>query len=220
MPLIANFSAGDLGSAIRAKLNSAIDFVSGREPDVVAGEYTFAYDYVTLSAGQAPNTPNMYLIPLPVSQKKTLSSIGSFVAVGEAGKAFGFAVYAHNPTTNRPTGNALASTLATLSAATSAVTVDGPLQSNLALTSLVWIAFQTNSTTATWQCAPAGWAGVARLVGNSSQSTLVTGVSSVLQSLTTPNATFGTWPDLTSATFTPNQSPRFPALHVKYASVP
>lgn len=218
MPYIANFANLADRLSIRTALNKAIDFVSGREPDVVVGEYTYAHDYVTLAAGSAPGLANMYLVPLPVAQKKTLSSIGSYVAAAEATKTFGFSVYAHNPTTNRPTGSPIASTLNTLSAGTVGL-VDGPLQANVALTSLVWIGFQTNSTTATWQCSPAGWAGIARLVGSSAQATLVTGVSSVIQSLAVAN-TFGTWPDLTSASFNPNQSARMPAIHVKYASAP
>lgn len=162
------------------------------------------------------------LIPFPVPVAMTLSDLGARVVATAAAGNFQLAIYANNPVTNRPTGNALGST-GSLSTTSAANVSQGSLSIPLVVPGLYWWAVNVdvlanNVVTFTSLSATAPW--TAPLVGAGSEALLQGGGASLQSFFTTPQ-TFGTWPDLTGATFTEVAAAcRAPIIHMKIASVP
>lgn len=189
-----------------------------------AGLYYAAVPCVAAATPAAPGATNIYMLKVPVLQTMTLSSIASVVTTAEATKLFGWAVYAHDVATDRPTGaTPLASTGFGLSANATGV-VDGPLTLNKQLdptvtNGFVWLAFMTNSTTGIWQSmSPTSTIASSRM--GLSLSNIQNGAAVITQGLQFA-ATFNTWPDLTTPpTWGYIQSARMPIPYLKYASIP
>lgn len=178
--------------------------------DGVSGQLLALHPYVTLGPAGAPVPATMYLTPFKVRRgAKPISALGAVVTTPQTGKKFALAIYATDPTRDRPTGNPIATTAFTLSAATAAY-VEGVLSALAASTAgKYWVAFQSDADTAIFSNAPATWGGVAAMIGDAS---ITPGASSALQNLTYPNV-FGSWPDLTGATLGNNTSNRGAAVY-------
>ena len=134
----------------------------------------------------------------------TITALGAFNGTAVASNNFQLAIYGNNAATNKPTGNPLAVTgnIATDSiASVSAVVTAG----SVALApGICWGAVQTSSALCTFHardtqnntsCIVTGSASLADMFGAGQQAGFY---------LSTPH-TFGTWPDMTAAVFTPFQ---------------
>lgn len=212
---------GQNGSVVLAGINGNFDELYRILADgIIAGKYLAAMPYATLNAGAAPGTANMYICPIVIRKTATLSAIATYVTTAHAANTFGLAVYAHNYTTGQPTGTPIAQTATTLSTAT-ATAVDGPLVANVQLNpGIYWVAFQTTSASAVWQC-PGSTSGVfLSYFGDGTLSNVVSGAQAVTVGYQIAN-TYASWPDLTTPpAYGFIQSARMPALYLKYASVP
>jgi hypothetical protein len=166
-------------------------------PGPTAGNWILPFPYVAGNQFSAGVTGTMYLIPLLAVQTFTIDQLGVEFNTGATGSVQ-LGLYG-SAADFLPTGNVLASTSSINVASASSAS----LSSNVQVTSgkIYWLALMQNNNSASWQLvfnavsllAPMmfiiGWSGT-NLVGLDRPG------------LTTTYTTFGTWPSLTSATFT------------------
>jgi hypothetical protein len=193
--------AGDTAKAGGDKINSNFAQLFAQVFKPVAGKWVAAVSSgATISAG-ANSSSSMWLYPFVVTEEVTISDLGMRVATVGAGVTGMLGIYAHSLTTGHATGVALASVTG-LSMA-SAAAVSATLPSNVTLQpGIYWAAFQASGATA----AATFWASgetsqIALVSGGDTLSELFSGTNTLMQLKGIAN-TFGTFPDLTGASFT------------------
>lgn len=137
-----------------------------------------------------------------------LSTLGARINTTSAGGNLQVAIYGDNPATHRPTGFPLVSS-ASLSTATAGPvsttqTTSGATINVLLTTQRLWWCSNFDNITATANGFTSTPAMSALMGGTATQSNLQN-TSNLMSGVTVPQ-TFGTWPDLTSATFTEQNS--------------
>jgi hypothetical protein len=171
---------------------------------------------MALTAGSIPGSGSIRLFPGIIKQQITINALGVKVSTLSNGGNVQAAIYANNSATMRPTGNPLVSS-ASMST-TTAVAVNAAVSLQLG-PGLYW--FASNSDNATSICtALAGSAlNITSILGTSTQGNLL-GNSAALGGLSV-SQTFGTWPDLTSGSFSDvSGTSSIPIVVFKVASVP
>lgn len=166
-----------------------------------------------------PTSGQIRLIPAMMTQRATIGALGSFITTLQAAQNFQLAIYAANPTTFRPTGTALASTASMSTGAggfASAV-----LSANIQVQpgQVVWLAYNGNSTTAIFTGGSSTAGSLAQLLGSSTGAFILNN-QVVLNGLQVTGQAFGSWPDLTSATFTETVGNQLVGTAMQIASVP
>lgn len=182
-------------------------------PGYIAGNWYLPHLIVATSNGQAPGAGSIRLIPGYVKERITVGGLGVDVTTLFAGGNVQAAIYANNPATGRPTGLPLASTSSMSTAVTGVVnsTVSVQLEPGL-----YW--FATNSDNATSAYMANGSTSPSLSIWQGSSSLLTT--AGMLSGLTVAQ-TFGTWPSLTSASFSElSTSQRIPLVFFNVSSVP
>lgn len=157
---------------------------------------------VLLGGATSGIASHIRLFPVLISEACTITDMGVSIATAESGKSTQCAIYANNPATNKPTGNALGSTSSI--SMTSTGRVSAALGVSVALNpGLYW--FGTNMDITTGALQNIGLVGgspsLASTIGDATLATLW-GLSASLNVGYDVVQTFNTWPDLTSATFT------------------
>lgn len=155
--------------------------------------------------------------PNPIKQRVTINALGLRVSALSVAGNQQIAIYAHNAATGYPTGTALVST------ASISTTLTGSLNAA--------VSFQFQPNTVYWFCSNSDNATVTNpqianvggeipaLMGSATQSIDMQNSITVIG--TTISQTFGTWPDLTSASFVDVAgSVSMPAIQFKPASIP
>lgn len=175
------------------------------QPGYVSGRYYIPFHGAS-NAGASPSANSLRLIPFVVQQSVTISDLATRVNTLSAGGNVQFAVYASNASTLRPTGNALASTASISTAATGAVT--GALSGNITLTPGLqyWLASNCDNGTAVFASLGASGTYGAVMIGSSTLVNVFPAGGQCLGGLFVAQ-TFGTWPDLTSGSFTDGTNP-------------
>jgi hypothetical protein len=191
--------------------------------DYIVGNWYFPKGSYIVGAGGAVTLDTIYWFALcDVEGRITISDLGTRVGTGAASQNAQFAVYANNPATNRPTGNALSST-PNVSVASGATFVSGALSASVTLEGnsgiAAWLATNCSSSTPTFHAAPATNPWFGQFVGSTSTANLFTSSSATITGLSTAQ-TFGTWPDVTLASFTNVTSAIVPLLAFKIAANP
>jgi hypothetical protein len=164
-----------------------------------AGNWIWPY-LGAAAAGGTTNASVIFFVPFFVWRPVTINRLGARVTTVAASSNFQLAIYAANASGN-PTGTPLGST-ASLSGAT-ATTVESADLTPFTLYpgQLYFGALNRDSTALAFQTisdsgfAPAGLIGASTLAGLSTSGTAIS------PNLHTLAQTFGTWPDVTSATF-------------------
>lgn len=165
----------------------------------------------TTSSGGAPGANVISLHPGFIAQKCTLSALGTRISTLSAGGNFQHAIYA-NSSAMRPTGNALASTASISTAATGSLNAAVSVQIDVGW---YWFATNFDNATAAANSLNSNAFQLAPVIGSTSQQNVL--VSSTFTGLSVAQ-TYGTWPDLTSASFT--DSFTTPVVQFKVGSVP
>lgn len=185
------------GSAKVYSIMSTED-VAPDHPGYVSGRF-----YLTLNTGATYSTAalssgTIRLTPFLIKERVTISEMGVRVTTLAASSNIQAAIYNTHPTTKRPT--TLVGNTASMAGTAAAVVTAAISQGNQTLDP-GWYWFAANSDAAPIvQGAAAGAPAIPSLHGSTTQTTVI-GSSGTLNYLTT-TATFGTWGDLTSATFT------------------
>lgn len=167
-------------------------------------------------APAAPGTGSIRLLPGRLRERLTISALGVRVTTLSVGGNVQAAIYANNPTTGRPTGNALAST-ASMST-TTATSVNSAVSVQLE-PDLYWWATNSDNGTSVLQSVNAAGVLTGEEIGSTTQGNAM-GAGSSITGLSVAQA-FGTWPDLTAGSFTEQVNiASMPAVAFKVGSVP
>jgi hypothetical protein len=203
------------GAAKWARLDSA-DFYG-----YVANRWYWLAQNVTHAVGAALSTGTTYLCPFVFKQRATLSDLGIRVTTAAAGGNLQLALYKSLAATGLP--GTLIDNTASLST-TSATVVSGALGSNQTLESgLYWAALAVDATADSGGAKCLGMSltqtGFGVLIGSDSLADLSVGNTQSNQGVTAPD-TFGSWSDLTGASFTFGSNNKIPIIAAQIASVP
>lgn len=158
-------------------------------------------------------------IPFIPKSPITISSLGvRITTVGTTN--FQLAIYASDPTTLKPTGTPLSTTSSAVN--TSATTVTAALGANVSLDpgKLYWLGMNNGDSTATFVTYGAGSTIHSWLVGSSTAANIIVTSGNVPVNSWSTALTFGTWGDLTSATFTEGNDNKYALVIFKVVSEP
>lgn len=185
-----------------------------------AGRFYPPYNFGIGVASSTPAANIIYAVPFIYPAKFTATNVASRITTLAAGGNYQMAIYADG--WGKPTGNALVTTasVSTASAATNTTAWSSSIQVGPGGTGsgqLGWMCINADNTTLRW-LSQAGGTFLPAMVGasNAAGVTLTNnnnGVLSVAQ-------TFGTWPDLTSASFADSLTTLAPFFALQVASVP
>jgi hypothetical protein len=186
------------------------------ETPYVAGNYYLPHG--ARAGGQAQGCLNLIrLAPVMIRHAVTISELFVRVVATQASQNFQLAIYAAHPATQLPTGNALGATGNASTASTATVAV--ALAANVAIVrpGLHWLAVNCDHGTPTFLSDLGSNHVLGGLLGDATVGNVIQGAASLLGSLTL-NATYGSWPDLTSASF--SRVSTCPVIGFKPHSVP
>jgi hypothetical protein len=186
-------------------------------PGYISGRYYTPPHYGMSTAGGAGGLDSIRLFPFMLGAAVTISELGARVTTIQAAQNFQAAIYAADGTTQRPTSTALGST-GNISTAVQ-VTLSGAVGANFTLQPgiLYWAATNCSHATPVLNsihnqfAVPHAW-----LQGTATVTSILQSSQTFIAGLTTPQ-TFGTWPDLTSATFTEIATATIPLIFFKAA---
>lgn len=182
----------------------------------IAGNWYIPDGVHSVVGGAVPGAGSIRLFPGYIKQLVTLNALGVRIATLSAGGNVQAAIYANNSATMRPTGNPLSSTASMSTAA--AASVNAAVSVQLAA-GLYW--FGTNADNGTVVMPSISTTNMfgATVLGSSSQS-VSAGSAYGIGGLSVAQ-TFGTWPDLTAASFTELTNVNsLPFLQFKVGSIP
>lgn len=184
-------------------------------PGYIVGNWYLQYSIGMLSSASAPGASSIHLYPAYIKERITLSSLGVRVSTLSASGNIQAAIYANNPATMRPTGNALASTasMSTSSLANVNSSVSVQLEPGL-----YWWATNCDNGTAIFTSISSGNYAIGGLIGSATQGNILFNGSALTG--VTVSQTFGTWPSLTAATFTETTATAMPVVQFLIGSVP
>jgi hypothetical protein len=169
-----------------------------------------------ICGGGAPAANSIRLHAGIIKQKCTLSALGLRISTLSAGGNIQCALYANNAATGRPTGNALASTSSITTASTGSVNGAVSVQVD---PGLYWFATNNDNGVVVGVALDVTGINISALIGSATQGNILV-ANGTLVGLSVPQ-TFGTWPDLTSASFTELASvTTMPVVQFKVASIP
>jgi hypothetical protein len=168
-----------------------------------------------VSAGAAIVGGQIKFHPIVIKERVTISELAVRVTTAESGKTFQLAIYAADPATKLPSGNALGAT-GTMSAGTtgamSATLAGGSVTLN---PGLYWVGINGDTTTAVFQAFGSNSTFIAALIGGTA-SQVASGTASSVSFLGS-NQTFGTWPDLTGQGFSRGNNSGYAGIFFKVA---
>jgi hypothetical protein len=165
-------------------------------PGYISGNWYAPYLSGAPAAGAAGANTVLTLVLHYFPQTTAISALGTKISTAFAGNAM-LGIYAHNPSTGKPTGNVLASVAGLSTAA--AANVSAALGANVVLPpGFYWGASEMDNATAAFITpTPTGF-GMTNIVGSSTFGNVTFGGTLGWQ----VNNTYGSFPDLTSASLT------------------
>lgn len=165
-----------------------------------------------------PNATTLYLVPFIPGQRYTADQCGLGITTAQAATNFQCAIYANNPATNRPTGLPLSNT-SDISTA-SAISIAGALGASVQHENgvMYWTGFMCSCTTALFDAAARDGGLMGNWIGSATIASLL-GNQVSGGGLQVAGQTYGTWPNVTSATFVENGTTG-PVIVEHVASVP
>jgi hypothetical protein len=196
-PTAPTQSAGDDDTSIAT---TAFAQAQALQPRYVAGRW-YQPTFQSSNTATALTANLIYLLPFRQLRAITISDLGAYVAGAVAAKSAQFAIYAASATTSYPTGNKVAAT-ASISVA-SAGPVSGAVSGGNATLQpgLYWMAVNSDGAPQFPAQTASGGALAGFLVGSTSITTIQPSPGTNQWCLTLAQA-FGTWPDMTSSSFT------------------
>jgi hypothetical protein len=166
----------------------------------VAGRW-YAPCFAVMGSGFAGQHNKINLLPFLLAKAATISDLGARVNLGQAGASLQLAIYASDAATHLPTGNPLAVTPSISIASAGAVSGDINGANVTLSPGLYWSASNIDNSTPTLMSCVQSFNYHAVLIGSTTLANMLGSTASggcVLQVA----QSFGTWPDLTGASFT------------------
>lgn len=206
--LTRNLLSSSTGSLLNLSGSAQVFIDAGRNelegmlshPGYIAGQGYGAMPTGTGTTGAALGADSIKLQLFQIHEKCTLDAIGARIITLAVAGNIKFAIYANNYATMRPTGNALAVT------GNQSTTLAGAnwtaLSSNVQFDpGWYWLAIWADNGTVAMVAPAAGPAGMGYTVGSATIGNLVSSGAGLSLFLTV-SSTYGTFPDLTAASFT------------------
>jgi hypothetical protein len=186
-------------------------------PTPLVNRWYHTHRYET-SLGQASYAGEMWFYPYVPENSFTASEVAVRVQTAIAGSNFQLAVYASDPTSQEPDGTALATTT-NMSGATVGV-VSNTLSANVSFVAgrLYWLGSNASAAGIRWTSFSTGNTESCAIFGTSVVGDLFNFGYSLHAYRTVQS--FGTWPDVTSASWNQYGDTSFPTVGYKVASVP
>lgn len=170
----------------------------------VSGNWYLPDATQVLAPGSAIGATTIKAVPVLIRKATTITDLGCSVTTNNAGETIQMALYASDPVTGLPKGNVLSAT-PNVNAAT-AGRVSWALAAPQAVEpGLYWLAIQGSTGSVAVSTVSLSGPGLyATEIGNASLTALWPFSGTVLSGVSTMTGVtlFGTWPDLTSASFT------------------
>lgn len=209
-------NASNINSGTLAKAQGGTGLAAGAQapliPSFITGNWHRLGLPVSAAAGAALTTNSIHCAPFVQMIPETVAALGARITTLAASGNFQEAIYANNPATGRPTGTALASTGSITTGSTGVVnaTATGTIPAGVN-----WECVNADNSTVILEATGSAVSVMASLIGSATQANISAGAGVADLIVTTPQ-TFGTWPDLTSATWTEaSNSLAFGLLHAK-----
>lgn len=168
-------------------------------PGYVAGNYYSLQPYVSVAGGAALAASTIRLTPFTLAKPLRVAELAARVITTSAAGNFQLAIYANNASTGRPTGTALCNT-ASLSTTTAAA-VSGAVTAVTLAPGTYWLALNQDNAVAGYQAIANATIVAGALIGSTTLNNVSGGTTATMLTLTVAQ-TYGTWPDLTSGSFT------------------
>jgi len=159
---------------------------------------------INVGAGAAVATGSIKIVPIYLPSPVKVDQLAAHVTTVAASGNFKLAIYANNPATNRPTGTPLIQSNAAGSTASAGPIATAAASAVTLPAGLLWAALQVDATaggTAAFKTVVAAAAYTAALVGsttigNASSASAVSAINLAVAQA------YGTFPDMTAASFT------------------
>lgn len=179
----------------------------------VSGRWYSFSGFGVHSVGLNPGAGSIRLYPIIIRSPVVIDTLGVRCNTGHAGGNIQAAIYTASAGTKLPIGEEL---VATASMAADNAGVLSASASLILAPGLYWAATNCDNTTNVFDSVGASAGEIPELIGTATQSSLIGGSGSSMSGLSTA-ASFGTWPDLTAASFTAVAASSIPTLHFKVA---
>jgi hypothetical protein len=186
-------------------------------PGYVSGNWYHMVQGVNLAAGAALATNTLRIIPVSFKSRVSVNSLGVRITTLAAAGNIQLALYANNMTTGRPTGTALATT------GSISTTLTGPVSATLSAGNtffepgIYWLAVNSDNSTVVCQAIATSQVAMGWVIGSATQANITNAATTGALALSVATQTFGTWNDLTSATFTEINTNSYALAHFKAA---
>lgn len=222
---IAEYIRDTIGTALVAGMSTSITVNDAGDtitiaasppfPAYIAGNY-YLPPGVTVGAGTAPPVNTIRCVPFQIFQPVTIQAIGTRITTLSASGNVQFAIYANNAATGRPTGTALGAT-GSLSTTLTGVFSAAPAGGNFTLQpGTYWSAVNQDNSTAAYRTNATGQSFTTALIGTATEASITNASTSAALTISTAQ-TFGTWPDLTGASFTETTALGSAMIHFRAA---
>ena len=188
-------------------------------PGYRTGTWFSPIPYAGYAAGAALVQDSARFIPFVLEQAITISDLGTRITTLHAANNIQLAIYANNQSTGRPTGSELAATGNITTASTGAVSADITGSDVTLQPGLYWMGVNSSASTVVCQAIAAAASIAGHLIGAAGIGTVTSGGTSSVINLST-GLTFGTWGDVTSASWTENATNVYAAVFFKVSAVP
>jgi hypothetical protein len=173
-----------------------------------------------LAAGAAHPANTITFIPFKVVRDITVDGLGARVTTSGAGANCQLAIYANNNTTGRPTGNPLINTGNISVAATGTVSEVGLTPVTLTANTVYWAACNLSAGGPIFQAFNGAHTGtMTNFIGSSTLANISSGTGTGTLHLRLTQ-TFGTWPDVTSDSFTENTANSVAIQFLRISNLP
>ena len=167
----------------------------------------------SFSTGVAPGNGSIRLALGYIDRPVAINALGGRIQTVSASGNWQAAIYAADPTTKRPTGAALAATPSMATGA--AASVNGAVNVTLQ-PGFYWFASNCDNAVAIPTMISSASPVQAQLVGSPTQANDMLSNNGFISGLSVAQA-FGTWPDLTAASFTEVVASSIPVVQFKVA---
>jgi len=175
----------------------------------------------TIAASPTATAATIYLVPIVIKERITISSLGMCVNTGASGGNAQLALYNSDPTNGNLPGTLIDKT-GSLST-TSGGAVSGALGANQQIEpGIYWVGLNVDATaggTLKYVAASNTSLYTAAVIGNATLSSVIASSGSTLSGVSYASA-FNTWPDLTGQSVTPINASKGPAAFFQVYSTP
>lgn len=186
-----------------------------KHPGFISGNWYNPVGQRIFSSAGNPGINTIFFTPFPcpidVSLQKLGFRVGGTAAVGNIQAA----VYASNPLTLKPTGNALVAT-ASMSTAAANTNINSAAVVTLRANQLYWMAENIDNATAVFLTVSPITSDSGNTIGSSSQVNLGGSLTNNMVGYSFAQ-TFGTWPDMTGQTVADSTSTSIPIVQMQIA---